>query len=537
MVCAPPRHPALREYLLTYLGNKRALLPFLWSGFRAAARRIGTVERFGDLFAGSGVVGRAARLAGLVVHSNDFEDYTRPFGDAFISPGHAPSAERYAAALDRINALSAPRDDRSRFLSRHYAPRCEHAPDADRERLFYTPDNAAKLDAMLEYVHALPPRDHGLRALLLAGILVQMSVRANTSGVMKGFHRGWGGRGGDAIARIMATVHLQPAPTIAGPVGCTTVATAADAAHGRRYDLVYADPPYNIHQYGANYHLLTSAVRWDGYGPGPVTVGARAGIRRDHQRSDFCRRAGVAQRAIEEFLEAVRTKALVLSYGTQGILSAELLLELLSDSGANTVDLLERERPQFRGGKGTQSAARAGELLFVVITGRHQPRGAVAKLKRRVRDLTELRALLDRHIDPWAWRTAGGSARHHAHGWTLDRGAGRVELDRYLSARRIDEPSAIDTAVVDATISKAQAIHLLAERGHVSEAVVMLKSLKVHKYHDQLRSIAASLLAQTVSEAQELAIRAALQRIGHAPISTSATPRARRRRTNAAQRR
>lgn len=70
-----------------------------------------------------------------------------------------------------------------------------------------------------------------------------------------------------------------------------------------------------------------------------------------------------------------------------------------------------------------------------------------------------------------------------------------------------------------------------------SEAVVMLKSLKVHKYHDQLQSVAASLLAQTVSKTQELAVRAALQRIGHGPISTSATPRARHRRTNATQRR
>lgn len=511
---APPEHPALREYLLTYLGNKRALLPFLWSGFHTAAQQIGTVERFGDLFAGSGVVGRAARVAGLVVHSNDFEDYTKPFGDAFISPRREPSPERYTAALQEINALTAPQHDSSRFLSRHYAPRREDTPDPDRERLFYTPDNAAKLDAMLEYVHALPHRDRGLRALLLAGVLVQMSVRANTSGVMKGFHRGWGGRGGDAVSRIMAPVHLEPAPAIVGPIGSTTVAPAAEAALGQHYDLVYADPPYNIHQYGANYHLLTSAVRWDSYDPGPVTTGARAGIRRDHQRSDFCRRGGVAQRALEDFLQALRTKALVLSYGTQGIISAELLLELLSDSGANSVALLDREQPRFRGGKGTLSAARAGELLFVSVTGRRQSRGDVAKLRRRLLDLTELRALLDRHIDPWAWRTAGGNAQQHARGWTLQWGSGRVELDRYLLARQIQEPAAIDAAVDAATISKAQAVQLLADRGHISEAVAMLKSLKVSKYHDQLRSIAASLLAQSVSETQELAVRAALERIG-----------------------
>ena len=61
---------------------------------------------------------------------------------------------------------------------------------------------------------------------------------------------------------------------------------------------------------------------------------------------------------------------------------------------------------------------------------------------------------------------------------------------------------------------RAQAVQLLAEHGHVPEAVAMLKSLKVSKYHDQLRSIAASLLAQPVSETQELAVRAALERIG-----------------------
>ena len=53
--------------------------------------------------------------------------------------------------------------------------------------------------------------DHGRRESHTAGVApVCRQVRSNTSGVFKGFHRGWGGRTGTALYRILGDLRLAP---------------------------------------------------------------------------------------------------------------------------------------------------------------------------------------------------------------------------------------------------------------------------------------------------------------------------------------
>ena len=82
---SPLEHNALRHALITYIGNKRALLPFLWQGFERLHARLGTVKTVGDPFSGSGVVARLARIGGYTVHAGDMESYAKPFGTAFLT--------------------------------------------------------------------------------------------------------------------------------------------------------------------------------------------------------------------------------------------------------------------------------------------------------------------------------------------------------------------------------------------------------------------------------------------------------------------
>ena len=46
--------------------------------------------------------------------------------------------------------------------------------------------------------------------MLLASLLYAVSYVSNTSGVFKGFHRGWGGRTGTALYRILSASRLCP---------------------------------------------------------------------------------------------------------------------------------------------------------------------------------------------------------------------------------------------------------------------------------------------------------------------------------------
>ncbi len=499
-------HPALRSALITYLGNKRRLLSFISRGITAVARELGTVHRFAEPFAGSGVVGRMARLGGLSVHSNDIEDYTRPLGRTFLEldpaevETHFARYGGYRQTLEALNELSEPGSADHHYFSRHYAPADTATADPDSERLFFTRENALRLDAMLEQIHSRfvqPARD-----VLLAGVLIQMSIHNNTSGVMKGYHRGWGGRGGDALSRILAPMTMDPLPFITGPRGVATVGDAADVFADRslaRFDLAYLDPPYTIHQYGANYHLLTSAVRWDGYDPGPVDRGSRAGIRRDHVRSEFCRRSGDrARNALAQTLNAINARALIVSYNNDGIIPPEDIVRLLSDEGANTVLLMKDEYTKYRGGKGTQSALNTTEYLYLAIKGRRQSRNERDAIVSELREHQIVRAIRDAALTPERWQQLGGQVEYSSSDRVVlsDMRGNRLVLDSAYRVTAIEDCADVEALfdlVERCRADKVEVCRALIDKRAYGSALEVLQTLKIAAYRQDFIGLASAL--------------------------------------------
>lgn len=522
-------HPALSRCLLTYLGNKRSLLGLISEGLDHCAGRLGypsTPEspsrplRFADPFTGSGVVARLARLRGYRVHANDLEIYTRPFGTAFLqtSPDEldalfSPVARTlsiensdspYKDVLAFLNELHIPTTDDALYFSRHYAPAETTAPDLNNERIFYTQENARRIDAILAAVHDPTIFSPKTRDILLASLLVEMSIHINTSGVMKGFHRGWGGRGGDALSRIMAPIELEPLPLMAGPIGTVTIGDAvevfdSDATEG--FDITYVDPPYNIHQYGANYHLLTSATLNDRYDPGPVVRGSRAGIRKDHNRSEYCYRSRPpaapvlpdavnttkAAVAFNEFLRSIQTKFLVVSYNNDGIIPAEELPAILSDGRRHSISYLSRRHSKFKGGKNTQSSLHTSEHLFIVERDRHQSHQEFAEIERALETEGLERKLKDRYVSPVHWTSRSNHSTVREKGRTtqllyLDRVV--ATLDRRLRVQDLSLWDRWDSdALIAASVSKRELFSTYVETAKYEEALDLLKSFKIRKHH------------------------------------------------------
>ncbi len=539
-----PDHPALQSALITYLGNKRALLPFLWTGIQQLAAELGGISTLADPFHGSGVVSRMARLAGLNVTAGDIEAYTRPFGVAFLETDpdevealFAPWGG-YPAVLRELNALQVPAPEDA-YFSRHYAPKRTETADPARERLFFTRENAERIDAMLAAIHrgswrqpnarglstVADNRDEALRRdILLASLLVEMSVHNNTSGVMKGFHHGWGGRGGDALGRIMAPVELEPLPLISGPRGRMHIGPATELpppTSGGTFDIAYLDPPYTIHQYGANYHLLTSAVRWDFYDPGPVAHGRRAGIRSDHYRSDHCRRSGArAYHALAAVLDSLDTRSLLVSYNSDGIIAPDTMLDILSEDGLNTVRLLSTRYHKFRGGKATQAAIATRELLFTVVRGRRQSRRDRDRLRGEIEQLTAERDLHARFLIPARWDHAWSSAAGSAGTTTLRGPDGEtVAVDRELRVTAVylpDDPVAAARArrrIEAASGDSVAAAEALVASGDTDTALRVLKRLKIRKYRSAFDRLAETLDRRDLTERQRSTLEELRRRV------------------------
>lgn len=371
----------LTRQLIAYIGNKRRILGFLYRIFRILGERH-RLTSFADPFAGSGAVARLARKMGLEVYANDWEEYSRVINSAYLRSRPADMEDLFRdkggleKVLDDLNALQGP--PKRPYISAHYAPRDTADADYRTERLFYTRENALFIDRVREKIEEWYPEDAAGRSsagdpdpgaglssesrcsrardVLLSLLLYEAATHVNTSGVFKAYHKGFGGHGRDALSRIMAPMRLEY--PVLHPSGAAAKVEKMDAASfltGRSADLCYLDPPYTIHQYGSNYHILNTIAHWD-YLPVDNRLGPdgrllrKGGIREDwiDTRSDFCY-ARTAPGALEEVMQAADARYVVLSYNSEGVITVEELLDILS--GFGRIEINSLEYITFRGGR------------------------------------------------------------------------------------------------------------------------------------------------------------------------------------------
>jgi adenine-specific DNA-methyltransferase len=479
----PRNDPFLTTQYLAYLGNKRPLLPFLEEVFNELVPDP-CGKLFGDLFAGTGSVSRLALSMGFDIHANDWEDYSVCVNKAWLGCRAGDGGPKFSGLLDKANRFHPDLDGTagsswdstclafSPYISRHYAPARTVTADYRSERLFYTQENALFIDRVRSWIEGELAPGSCERTLLLGLLLYECARQANTNGVFKSFHRGFGGHGRNALDRIMARMRL-PEPILLDGGGRADISDkdACDAVAGRSYELVYLDPPYNIHQYGSNYFLLNSIYRWDRprvseqrYPDGRLVW--RAGIREDwvRTRSDWCLRNG-ARPALTRLLATLDTRYVVLSYNADGIIGPEEMLDLLS--GFGSVSVRSVKYPTYRGGR--QSLARdlsTAEYIYI-LDRRHPPGGARLHAKPGFGDALQ-RSRLARLF----------AATHHPERLSsIRRDISRLLPPAWLECR-FDRPPKKAAAAISSWLAAADAPLM-------DEATVLLESSACHTWAEE----------------------------------------------------
>lgn len=345
----PTRHAAVRttdylfNQLIPYIGNKRRLLDLIGEAIDSTGATAGST--FLDLFAGSGVVSRFAKRRGFRVISNDWEPHTRPINICYIACNRAPpfaALGGYDAAITRLNNL----DPRVDWVTTHLCPRDDQHYDVAIDRMFYMRKNGMRLDATRNQIAAW--KAHGTiddheEACLLAPLLYQACYRSNTSGVFKGFHRGWGGQTKTALYRIATDLVLTPAVFHDNGQSnqvCSEGAEALVRKLPHQVDIAYLDPPYNQHPYSSNYHVLTSIALWDKPKvPSTLKRGNKSAIRDDwrtSRRSPYNHRDQAA-RAYADLLGALNARFILTSYSTDGTIPLDAMLDANAERGRTSV--------------------------------------------------------------------------------------------------------------------------------------------------------------------------------------------------------
>ncbi|MCE2564368.1 DNA adenine methylase [Komagataeibacter sp. FNDCF1] len=333
----------LFSQLIPYIGNKRKLLGLVAQAIAATGADPARTD-FVDLFAGTGVVSRLAKRLGFRVMANDWEPYSEVLNLCHVGMQAAPGfhdGRSYAQVMAELNALP-PLEG---WITRHLCPDDDVRYDTTRDRMFYMRKNGMRIDAIRERI-ARWDRDGllepGQRACLLAPLLYSASYNSNTSGLFKGFHRGWGGRTGTALYRIAADLQLRPACFMDnGRDNMVLRMDAQDLATdlaGRIGEgaIAYVDPPYNQHPYGANYHVLNTITLWDQPRLAPKITGRdKAAIRQDWRitrRSAYNHRSR-ALSAYRQLLSALDTCWIATSYSTDGFIPLADMVRANCDRG------------------------------------------------------------------------------------------------------------------------------------------------------------------------------------------------------------
>lgn len=358
-------HPSyLTDQIITYIGNKRALLPLIGAGLNRALDLLGNDRvSFLDLFAGSGVVSRYVKRFARHLIVNDLEPYSAIVNRCFLSNAAQIDSVRLRQVLGEVQVRQ--RDDPSPgFLTELYAP-ADEAQITATDRVFYTRQNATFLDSACR---ALSDAPQPYRDLLLGPLLASASVHANTSGVFKGFHKGadgrgkFGGGGGDALSRIMRPIEWRL--PILSAFECPHSVHQRDAnalvREVAKVDVAYLDPPYNQHPYGSNYFMLNLLADYRR----PETVSRVSGIPADWQRSAYNKR-GLSEAAVMDAVALCPADIVLLSYSSEGFIPLDVFHRDLITLGR--VEMLDTEYNTFRGCRNLHARDHLlREFLFLV---------------------------------------------------------------------------------------------------------------------------------------------------------------------------
>ncbi len=319
--------------MLTYIGNKRALLPFIGEGLQRVRSRLGRSRMSClDLFAGSGVVSRYMKAFASSLVSNDFEAYAELINRCYLTNRRDFDYLGYMEArtlfLDRLA-----HDWRRGIIADNYAPKDDDNIQPG-ERVFFTRRNAEFIDTARQHIDGLPA---DLRQYFLAPLLVRSSVHNNTGGVFKGFYKNrqglgaFGGQGGHALRRIKG--HIDVPEPIFSAFDCDVQVTRTEATRfakdiGGSYDVVYLDPPYNQHPFGSNYFMLNLILHYEM----PQGLSQVSGIPIDWQRSPFNKPRECGP-ALFNIIDEIDARFFLISYSSEGFLEKRHFLAQLRRMG------------------------------------------------------------------------------------------------------------------------------------------------------------------------------------------------------------
>ncbi|WP_299208234.1 DNA adenine methylase [uncultured Dokdonia sp.] len=295
---------------MNYIGSKHRLSEFIKTTVKEVCGDDLSQQTFCDLFAGTGSVGRNFKSLVKSVVANDLEYYSYVLNRNYIGNHKEIHSESYFQELNNLEGIPG-------FLFNHYGE------GGDSKRLYFSKENAQKIDAIRQKIEKWKHTgkiSEDTYFLLLASLIESADKIANTASVYGAFLK--------AVKKAARTpIKLEPATFDKTTTRHTVYQEDGNILVKRiTGDILYLDPPYNVRQYGANYHILNTIAKYDTFAPRGKT-----GLR-IYNKSAYCSSVKVVA-AFDELIKNAQFKYIFLSYNNEGLMPPDIVRQVMQRYG------------------------------------------------------------------------------------------------------------------------------------------------------------------------------------------------------------
>jgi adenine-specific DNA-methyltransferase len=312
---------------MNYIGSKLKLIPFIKSTIHSVCGKDLSKKIFCDLFAGTGIVGRAFKAEVKQVISNDYEYYSFILNKNYIENHQSIKYQKFLNELNTLPPIN------NGFIYENYSLGSKFG------RLYFSGNNGKKIDAVRQKIECWKENkkiNSNLYYFLLCSLLEAVDKVANTASVYGAFLK-------HLKKSAQKDLFLEPALfTINDNQHKAYSEDSNELIQKISGDILYLDPPYNTRQYGANYHLLNTVAKYDNFVPKGKT-----GLR-DYKRSKYCVKKYAAQE-LNALLKNAKFKYIFLSYNNEGLMSANEIKTIMLTYGKYYV--MEKKYQRFKADK------------------------------------------------------------------------------------------------------------------------------------------------------------------------------------------
>ncbi len=331
---------------MRYIGNKENIISQIDSILET--RNI-KGERFFDFFAGTASVAKYYKQKGYTIQSSDVMYMSYCLQKAYIENNEEEPFFKQIVPLisnnkKSITLFDTPLDivinylnqipDNNGFIYENYTP--TGTRNLEVPRMYFSDENGLRIDAIRQQIERW--KNEGLLLeneyyILLSCLIETVSLYANVAGVYAAFYKKWDPR---AVKRLelrrIKLLNNQKKNIVHNSNSLDLIETIDT-------DILYLDPPYNERQYLPNYHVLETIAKYDN----PIIKGVTGMRNYENQKSSFCN-PKTAIIDIESIIQKSKFKHLVLSYNSEGIMSKEDIIAIMSKYGKVTFDQFQYAR-------------------------------------------------------------------------------------------------------------------------------------------------------------------------------------------------